>query len=656
MNDTPWRSASSLGAMCTSAMTKARALRERIKQPPPGGERTVDNTLELLNQMALALDAPRGWAALMAQVHPDARVREVASERQRQIAELDNAIKQDRGIYEAIAAIDTSRVEAEEARVIERTLRQFRRAGVDQDQATRLELSDTHALMVRLSQLYRRHLREDVRKIEVEPADIAAMPEDFKQAHPPDRWGKVTLTTDAPDFVAIQTYCGDARIRRDLYRASAARGYPDNKPILEQLLQLRRRYAELLGYESWAAYQAEDKMVGSAESIGAFLAEVDAIAAPRAEADLEQLLAAKRADVPDATTFEAWDRLYYERVVRSQRFGFDASEVRPYFPFRGVKAGVLEVYAELFSIRIERVPDAQTWHSRVEAYEIFEPDGEGERLAGRFYLDLHPRRGKFRHAAMFATQTGLAGTDRVPVACLACNFPQPGPGEDQPGLLEHRLVLTFFHELGHLMHHLFAARSRWVELSGLGVEWDFVEVPSQLMEEWAWDPAVLARISGHHQTGAPIPDALVAQMKAADAVGKGTHLMRQVFYATYAYELHARDLEDEALDLEAFTDELFERLNPFPRDAVGGDHLYAYFEHLVGYGALYYTYQWSLVIAKDFAQRFAAAEAGLMDGEVAAALKDEVLAKGAMRPAAELVDAFLGRTFALDAYKAWVAS
>ncbi|HKZ76020.1 MAG TPA: M3 family metallopeptidase, partial [Actinomycetota bacterium] len=277
----------------------------------------------------------------------------------------------------------------------------------------------------------------------------------------------------------------------------------------------------------------------------------------------------------------------------------------------------------------------------VEVYDVT----EGDRLLGRVYLDMHPREGKYKHYAQFTLASGQAGR-RLPEGALVCNFPRPAPGA--PALMEHSDVRTFFHEFGHLLHHVLGGHTRWTGQSGVATEWDFVEAPSQMLEEWVWDPGVLARFARHVETGAPVPADLVRRMKAADEYGKGLMVRQQMFYAATSLELHRRD--PEGLDTTALVAELQERYTPFRH--VPGTYFQESFGHLDGYSAIYYTYMWSLVIAKDLFGPFR--DAGLLDPGPARRYRKAVLEAGGSKPAAELVKDFLGRPYAFDAFEAWL--
>jgi len=260
---------------------------------------------------------------------------------------------------------------------------------------------------------------------------------------------------------------------------------------------------------------------------------------------------------------------------------------------------------------------------------------EGGNVVGRFYLDMHPREGKYNHAAEFSTRTGIAG-QQIPEASLVCNFPGGDPKD--PGLMEHGDVQTFFHEFGHLIHELFAGRHKWVGVGGTRTEQDFVEAPSQMLEEWTWDPATLRLFAKHYQTNEPIPVELVKQMRRASEFGKGLFVRTQMVYAKLSLSIYDRPPADVNTDMLVKT--LMEEYRPFP--FVEGTHFQTAFGHLDGYSAVYYTYMWSLVIAKDMFSQFD--KSNLESPVVARRYRDKVLAPGGSQPANKLVELCLKKS------------
>ncbi|MFT5429586.1 MAG: thimet oligopeptidase [Myxococcota bacterium] len=633
----PWKTAAGLQSYCDESLETAKAIRAELIAGKSG------DVLGRYNELLQSVDTSMGWASLMFQVNPTEAIRKTAGECKQRLAEFGNDSMLDRGLFDALNGVSTSGLDDETKRYHSHIMREFKRSGVDKNDAQRARLKTIHGKMVELGQLYQTNVREDVRSITVDDAKaLDGLPADWIANHKPGPDGKITVTTDYPDFIPFETYSTNGALRKTLYDVFMQRGFPKNKPIFKELLTLRHEYAGMLGYPTWAAYNAADKMVKTAERVDEFIRELGEIARPRAKEDLKVLLKRKQVDVKGASAIEVWDRFYYLGKVREESYGFDAQAVRPYFPYEQVKNGIMEIYAELFGIEFVALPDAPVWDPQVDAYEL---RMNGERIAA-FYLDMHARAGKYKHAAMFGVQTGLVG-GRLPMASLVCNFPDPKDG-DGNALMEHTQVQTFFHEFGHLLHHLLARGSRYANLGGINVEWDFVEAPSQLLEEWGWAPEVLGRFAKHVDTGAVIPTDMITKMRESDEFGKGVGVLRQLFYTAYSFYSHNRD--PATLDLDEFTDEIYRDYSPYPRIKDG--KVYANFGHLIGYSSMYYTYQWSLVIAKDLFTRFN--ESGLMDKTVAREYRERILEPGGMRDAAELVRDFLGRDYSLDAYKKWL--
>jgi thimet oligopeptidase len=623
---------------CRDDMARARAQADRARALGPAGGLA---TLEAFDDAFAALGGASARASLARNVHPDATLRDTAERAEQEVDALSTELSLDRGLYEALLGLDVSREDAATRYLVEKSLRDFRRAGVDRDEATRRRVKELRDELVRIGQEFGRNIKDDVRRLSLAPEDLGGLPDDWRRGHPPGADGKVTVSTDNTDYVPFMTYARSERARSELWRLYRLRGHPANLEVLGRLLARRAELAQLLGYPTWAAYVTEDKMIGSERAAAEFVERIAGAAGTRMTRDYDQLLARKRADDPGAERVEPWDSAYLQERVKAEQYGFESQSVRPYFEYARVKDGVLDVTAGLFGIAYRKVENAGGWHPEVEIYDVL----EGARPLGRIYLDMHPREGKYKHYAQFTLVSGQEGK-RLPEGVLVCNFPRPAPGV--PALLEHSDVRTFFHEFGHLLHHVLGGHTRWAAHSGVATEWDFVEAPSQMLEEWVWDPAVLARFGRHVETGAAIPADLVKRMKAADEYGKGLMVRQQMFYAATSLELHRRD--PTGLDTTALVAELQERYTPFRH--VPGTYFHESFGHLDGYSAIYYTYMWSLVIAKDLFGPFRAA--GLLDAGVARRYREAILAPGGSRPAAELVARFLGRPHAFDAFAAWL--
>ena len=612
-----------------AALDEARAHLATLKD---GTTRSAADTLEVWNASDLALGQASAAAHLLAEVHPSAELREAAEQRAQAAEDLATERGLDRELWEAFSATDPTGLDAESQRLHEHVLRGFRRAGVDRSEAERDRLRALAQRCTELGLQFSRNIREGVRSIRVRPEQLAGLPEDFLAAHPADDEGLVTLTTEYPDLIPVRTYAHDASVRRALASEYLRLAYPANSEVLSELLRLREERAHLLGYPDWPSYDAEVKMIGSGAAIAEFIERLDALTAEPAARDVAVLLERFRQDDPSATAVTAADSLYYDQVVRREQYDVDAQEVRRYFRYDKVRDGVMSTVGRLLGLTFTAV-DAPVWDPSVEVYDVA---SDGERI-GRFYLDMHPRAGKFNHAAQFSLVPGAAGV-RLPEGVLVCNFPT--------GSMEHDDVCTFFHEFGHLVHEIVGGHQRYAEFSGVATEWDFVEAPSQLLEEWAWDADVL-RSFATDASGEAIPASLVARMRRADEFGRGSWTRRQLNFTALSYGLHA----DPPADLDAFTAQVDAHFGPFA--PLPDTHQVTGFGHLEGYGPAYYTYLWSLVIAKDLLTAF---DGDLMNEEVGRRYRDQILAPGGSRDAADLVESFLGRPRTYDAFTTWLTT
>jgi thimet oligopeptidase len=606
------------------------------------GPRTIENTLVPYDEVQIQLDAARAQTALMQEVHPDSAMRTVAEDLVQKAEALNTQITLDRRIYDALTALDVSKADAETQYYVQHELRDFRLAGVDKDDATRARIEALRDTLVKIGQEFDRNIRSDVRTIQVaSAAELDGLPADFIASHKPGADGKITLDINYPDYVPVMTYAKNEDVRKRLYMEFQNRAYPKNIEVLDRMIAQRHILANLLGYPTWADYITANKMVGSSKNAREFIDKIVAASGASADHDYQVLLRRKQKEEPNATAVNFWETGYWSEMVRKSDYDFDSQSVRPYFPYNEVKQGVLDVASQLFGVTIKQVKDAPVWHPSVECYEMF----EGGKLVGRFYLDMHPRENKYNHAAQFDIRTGVEGR-QIPEAALICNLPGGEAGD--PALCEYNDVNTFFHEFGHLLHTLFAGHHRWCGVGGIRTEHDFVEAPSQMLEEWMRDPATLATFAKHYKTGEAIPADVVKRMNRANDFAKGLTVRRQMVYADLSLSIYDRD--PKLVNTTDMMVGLVKKYQPFP--FVDGTHFQCAFGHLDGYSAVYYTYMWSLVIAKDMFAQFDKND--LLSPGVAKRYRDAVLAPGGSAPAAKLVENFLGRPFSFDAYQAWL--
>ena len=615
-------------------LVEASAYVDALRDAPPG-DRVA---LELWNDVQIALACAGAAASLFSEVHPDAERRDQAEEGLQRVQAMTTELMLDTSVYAQLASLDEQPGafggddDADAARrVLERTLRDFRRAGVDQDEAVRARLKEIAARETELEQQFARSIRDGRRTTHVPAAAVDALPEDWRAAHPVDDDGRVAISTDYPDTGPFLAFSTDAEARREVRAASQELAWPENDAVLRELLTLRAEHARLLGYDSWADFDAELKMIGSGDAVMPFVDRVAASAAESADRDFGRLVERARRDDPDAEVDDASWRFWSE-TIRREDYEVDAQAVRRYFRVDRVVPGLLEVTGRLFGLHYVEVP-APSWHPEVTSYDV---SLEGERI-GRIHLDLHPREGKFNHAAQFSLTSGIRQR-QLAEGVLVCNFGR--------GLMEHSEVVTLFHEFGHLMHHVLAGGHDWERFSGVACEWDFVEAPSQMLEEWAWDHRTLS-LFARDDDGEAIPADLVQRMREADEFATALGIRRQLLYAAMSYVFHDEIPDDFAARAEELAAE-YSRVG-----LLAGTHMHTGFGHLTGYGPAYYTYVWSLVIAKDLFSAFDADDP--LAPDIARRYRDAVLAPGGSRDAADLVRDFLGRDHDEAAFERWLS-
>ncbi len=608
------------------------------------GPRTVNNTMALFDELLREVSVVADQGDSLSNLHPDAEMREAGEKAHQAAKSLETELSLNRELYEAFAALDVEREDEETRYAAFKILRDFRRAGVDKDAATRRKIKELRDEIIAIGQEFERNIREDVRSIKLDgPEELDGLPDDFTSSHPPGDDGKITITTNYPDLFPVMKYARRAEVRRRLQGEYLNRGHPVNIEVLDRLLEKRHQLAKILGYDSYAEYITEDKMIGSAGAASDFVDRVASMAANVATKDYALLLRRKRKDDPKAERLEPWERLYYSELVKAEEHGFDSKALRAYFQFEKVLEGLLSLTSTLFGVRYQQVKDAEVWHESVLAYDVWE-DGE---ILGRFYLDLHPREGKYTHAASAQVVRGAAEV-QLPQALLMCNFPDPRKTEGA-ALMDYEDVDTFFHEFGHLLHAIFCGRVRWAENDMNCLEWDFIEVPSQMMEEWIKDPDVLQSFAVHYKTGEPIPRDLVSKLRKANAVARGLGVRRQMALAALSLSYYNRN--PKGLDTTSLAKEIHSKYDLLPW--YEGTHFHCGFGHLNGYSAIYYTYMWSLALQKDMFSVFQKHDS-LLDPTVALKYRKTVLDPGSSRPAAEIARGFLGREPRFTAVEAWI--
>ena len=604
------------------------------------GQGTPENSLRLYDAAIEQLTLAGAQAGVLNSVAADKVVRDQAQAEAQRVAMAGSALSLNRQVYDALKAISLDGVSPATRHYVKRTLLSYRLAGVDKDDATRAQLQTLHEKATRLSLEFSRNIQEGAKTIEATATELEGLPADYLARHQPDASGRITLTTDQPDMQPVMTFAASAALRERMFRAYNTRAYPVNEQILLDLLATRQEIASILGFRSWADLATADQMMGSAANVRSFLERLNEASRDGAQREHELILEFACKREPGLKAIDISSRGYWYEQFRRAAFDFDSQSVRPYFPYAQVEAGVLETAARLFKIEFRR-SETPGWDRAVSVFEVF----DGGKHVGRFYLDMHPREGKDKWFSAAPVVTGVRGR-YLPEAALICNF--PGGEDGDAGLMQYSDVVTYFHEFGHLMHAILGGQTEWAGLSGFATEGDFIEVPSQMLEEFFRDEKLLQSFAKHYQTGEVLSSATIKKMKLAGAFGRADWVRSQLYYTALSLDLHDRDAA--GLDLDATTKQLYQSLQPWTW--LEGNRMYASFGHLTGYSSNYYTYAFDKVIALDFFAQFDPAD--LLGCDAGAKYRKTVLEQGGSKPGREMVRDFLGRDEEFAAFSQWL--
>jgi thimet oligopeptidase len=615
--------------------------------------RTVANTVAPYDRAVAELSLAGSEAALLYSVSPEKAVRDQAEAMVQKISVAATQLSLNPQVYHALAAVDVSTADPATRHYMERTLLQYRIAGVDKDEATRKRVQELQERITQLSLTFGRNVQEHVNTVQVaDTSELDGLPQDFLSRHKSAADGRITLTTDYPDYQPVMTYAKSDSLRHRMFLAYNTRAYPANKQVLLDLLTTRQELATTLGFKTWADLATADQMMASAANARSFLAELDAASKSGAAKEYTMVLDFARQHQPGLTGIDAASATYWYEQYRRTAFDFDSQSVRPYFPYEQVQQGVLDTAAKLFHVEFRPSKDATVWDASVSAWDVYDRSPQSPRngqLIGRFYLDMHPREGKDKWFSAYPLVPGVLGK-QIPEAALICNFPggHAAAQGDDPGLMQYSDVVTFFHEFGHLMHAILGGQQQWAGISGISTEGDFVEAPSQMLEEFFRSPKLLQSFARNYKTGEPLPTETIDKMNRASAFGRGNWVRGQLFYTRFALDVHDRPPASINLDTLMKTD----YTDALPYTWVSGNRFYASFTHLTGYSSNYYTYLFDKVIALDFYSQFD--RDNLIGGSAALRYRQLVLEPGGSEPGADLVKGFLGRPQNLKAFEKWM--
>lgn len=625
-------SAADVTAACKNGLASARERIHAIESPTagsatqPSGLAAIDTVVADLGE---ALSAPTNLSVLA--VSKD--VRDAATQCNNDYAAFGVELSADPAIYKLAQEAAAAAHDPEDQQLAKIYLENGRRAGAALDPAARAKVTGLLDQLNRLQIEFGRTLAEDHTSIALSASELASLP--------PALAGAITRGADGARIAVNESTIGpfmeneqSGAARKRYNTAYAKRGGLGNVRRLADAVTIRQQLAPLLGFPTWADYQLDVKMAKTPQRATALVEQVGQSLLPKARAEVKVLAALKRA-AGDRSPFEKWDYAYYERRLEKTRYAVDAELVRQYFPVDKVLPAVLDIYAQLLGVRFEPLTPPQAWAPDIREYAIY--DAASGNAIGWFFLDLYPREGKFGHFAAFPLRFGRImsnGSHRAPVSAIIGNWPRPEAGK--PTLLNHDEVVVFFHEFGHVMHETLS-RTRYATLYGINVRGDFGEAPSQMLENWMWQPAVLKKISSHVGSGEPLPDALIDKMIAARHVADGVSWGGQAFYAEYDLQLHSLPGKT---DPTALWFKLKAMLTVFPE--IPGTYPEAAFNHLMsGYDAGYYGYLWSKVYAQDMFSEFK--QGGLENPAVGMRYRQQILVPGGSEEPDLLLKRFLGR-------------
>jgi len=615
-----------LAAACDRALADTRRELAVVERRPAGR-----GWLAAYDRFIARIEDRANPLLFLSAVHPDKPMREAAEACELRWNDFYSSLGQNPRLYQAVKAIRGA--DETDRQLLKKLREEFEDAGVGLPQAERARAKQLNDRIAELGQNFDRQIRDENIRLAFTEAELAGVPGAVWQKAPRDAQGRVLLGVSYPEYVPVVTQADNPATRERMWRAKQNEGGEANLKLLAEIVQLRKDYASLFGASSWAEFVLRRRMAETPAKAQRFLDEVQGAVRARELIELAELRQAKAAHLGQPladTQFQRWDLMYYTERLRKARYAVDEEALRAYFPPQESLQFALRLIERLMGVRFTQVPDAPAWHPEVQVYAV--ADAASGRALGSLYVDLYPREGKYNHAAVWPLRGSSTLQQRATQAALVVNF-------DRQGLTLDELE-TLLHELGHAVHTNLSA-TRYAQHSGTSVLRDFVEAPSQMLEDWVFDPAVLKLFAEVCPRCTPLPEALRAQVDRARHYGKGVHMARQQLYASYDLALYGPTPRDPMAlwaQMEGAT----------PMGHVPGTMFPAGFSHIAGgYSAGYYGYLWSLVVASDLRTAFAGKR---LDSAVGRVYREKVLAQGGQRPPQQLVRDFLGRDVTAEAF------
>ncbi len=645
MNLTP--TAAQVTSTCAAAIAKADAAVKAILKAR--SRRTFQTVVLPLEDATADLNDATAMDGFAAYVAVDKNVRDASNDCQTKESNWSNTIGADPMLEQAVAAASKSRTARNvyDKKLTSMWLTSLVRSGAGLPTAERAEFVKLSDELNKVEQQYSTNLYDANTTVVFSKAETAGIPDAIlKSAGKPNADGSWTIAVNESTY-PVEEYANTESARKKYYMASDNIGYPANVTLLERAIAIRDQMAHLLGYQTWAAYVLADRMAGTPARVENFLSELDAKALPKARADkavLQQLKANETGD-PHAVLHN-WDSGHYAYILTKTKYSVDPTAIRQYFPVQHTIDAILNIYHTLLGVDFAQVKDANTWAPDVFEYTV--TDTKSGKLLGYTYFDIYPRPGKYNHFANFGILPHRTTSDpsRVPVAVIVGNWPKPGPGE--PALLSHDDVVTFFHEFGHDMAAILGTAP--YETLSSGFKWDFVEAPSQMLENFVWQPSIIKEVSSNYKTGAPMPDDMIDKLIATRYVNYGLFTTGQIMLADVDMAYHTSGPHVDTTAVWAKIDK-----EVTPNEMVPGTHPQAAFGHLMGgYDAGYYGYLWSQVYAQDMFTAFL--KGGLENPAVGMRYRKDILEPAKTYEPDVEVTRFLGRPMSPAAFDAQFAT
>ncbi len=625
------------------AITMADAALDRIAGLNPA-EVDFDNTIRALDDMSYKADLVASRIYLMKETSQDESIREKGTELVKRFQDWAVGLDYREDVYRSVKAYAESDplLEGEDRKLFQETMRDYKRAGLSLPEAERLEVESLRKELSKLSTDFDSNITKAKVSLQFSGKELEGVPASFLEAEG-IKTGEDAFTVKANVTWHFMNVMENATLESTRQRMKEARyslAREKNIDLLQSILQLRTTIAHKLGYTTWADYRTEVKMAGNGKTALNFLTELKEGLQPKFDAEMERYRQLKVQETGDSEArIRLWDWRYYSNQLKKKDYDVDAEQLRVFFPYPQTLEGMFRIYQDMFGLRFLEMEPPYKWVEGLELYAVTDAS-TGEPL-GTFYLDMFPREGKFNHFAQFTIMAGKAfasGPYQRPCVALICNF--PSPTSERPSLLSHNEVETLFHEFGHALHSILT-RARHARFSGTSVPRDFVEAPSQMLENWVWDKEQLDSFAADYRDSSrKIPTTVLDQLKAARLATIGTHYRRQLSFGILDLELHSRSVNAAPLDVLNTSNQIIsEVFLPVPESTAFA----AYFGHLTGYDAGYYGYAWADAIAADMATVFEQSPLKFSDKEVAGRLRESIYAPGGSRDANELIRTFLGR-------------